>query len=226
MSRIGRLPVAIPAGVEVSVAAGNVVTAKGPKGTLERALPTEMEIKVEDGHVVVTRPNDLKKMKALHGLTRSLIHNMVVGVSEGYTKELEVNGVGYRAQKQGKKLVLSLGYSHHGLTRSLIHNMVVGVSEGYTKELEVNGVGYRAQKQGKKLVLSLGYSHPVEMEDPEGIESKVDGNKIIVSGISKEKVGQFAAEIRDKRRPEPYKGKGIKYADEVIRRKVGKTGKK
>ena len=179
MSRIGRLPVAIPAGVEVSVAAGNVVTVKGPKGTLERALPTEMEIKVEDGHVVVTRPNDLKKMKALHGLTRSLIHNMVVGVSEGYTKELEVNGV-----------------------------------------------GYRAQKQGKKLVLSLGYSHPVEMEDPEGLESKVDGNKIIVSGIIKEKVGQYAAEIRDKRRPEPYKGKGIKYADEVIRRKVGKTGKK
>ena len=165
MSRIGRLPVAIPAGVEVSVAAGNVVTVKGPKGTLERALPTEMEIKVEDGHVVVTRPNDL-------------------------------------------------------------HNMVIGVSEGYTKELEVNGVGYRAQKQGKKLVLSLGYSHPVEMEDPEGLESKVDGNKIIVSGISKEKVGQYAAEIRDKRRPEPYKGKGIKYADEVIRRKVGKTGKK
>ena len=180
MSRIGRLPVAIPAGVEVSVAAGNVVTVKGPKGTLERALPTEMEIKVEDGHVVVTRPNDLKKMKALHGLTRSLIHNMVIGVSEGYTKELEVNGV-----------------------------------------------GYKAAKQGKKLVLSLGYSHPVEMEDPEGIETTVDGtNVIIVKGISKEKVGQFAAEIRDKRRPEPYKGKGIKYADEVIRRKVGKTGKK
>ena len=164
MSRIGRLPVAIPAGVEVSVAEGNVVTVKGPKGTLERALPTEMEIKVEDGHVVVARPNDLKKMKSLHGLTRSLIHNMVVGVSEGYTKTLEVNGV-----------------------------------------------GYRAAKQGKKLTLNLGYSHPVEMEDPEGIETKVDGNKIIVSGISKEKVGQFAAEIRDKRRPEPYKGKGIKY---------------
>ena len=253
MSRIGRLPVAIPAGVEVTVAEGNVVTVKGPKGTLERALPTEMEIKVEDGHVVVSRPNDLKKMKSLHGLTRSLIHNMVVGVSEGYTKELEVNGVGYKAAKQGKKLTLSLGYSHpvemeikvedghvvvsrpndlkkmkslHGLTRSLIHNMVVGVSEGYTKELEVNGVGYKAAKQGKKLTLSLGYSHPVEMEDPDGIETKVDGNKIIVSGISKEKVGQFAAEIRDKRRPEPYKGKGIKYVDEVIRRKVGKTGKK
>ena len=173
MSRIGRLPVAIPAGVEVSVAEGNVVTVKGPKGTLERALPTEMEIKV------VARPNDLKKMKSLHGLTRSLIHNMVVGVSEGYTKTLEVNGV-----------------------------------------------GYRAAKQGKKLTLNLGYSHPVEMEDPEGIETKVDGNKIIVSGISKEKVGQFAAEIRDKRRPEPYKGKGIKYDTEVIRRKVGKTGKK
>jgi large subunit ribosomal protein L6 len=138
-----------------------------------------MEIKMEDGHVVVTRPNDLKKMKSLHGLTRSLIHNMVVGVSEGYTKTLEVNGV-----------------------------------------------GYRANKQGKKLVLNLGYSHPVEMIDPEGVESAVDGNKITVSGISKEKVGQYAAEIRDKRRPEPYKGKGIKYSDEVIRRKVGKTGKK
>ena len=180
MSRIGRLPVAIPAGVEVTVAEGNVVTVKGPKGTLERALPTEMEIKVEDGHVVVSRPNDLKKMKSLHGLTRSLIHNMVVGVSEGYTKELEVNGV-----------------------------------------------GYRAQKQGKKLVLSLGYSHPVEMEDPEGLESVLDGqNKITIKGIDKQKVGQYAAEIREKRKPEPYKGKGIKYADEVIRRKVGKTGKK
>ncbi|MCD8153805.1 MAG: 50S ribosomal protein L6 [Clostridiales bacterium] len=179
MSRIGRLPVAIPAGVEVTLAEGNVVTVKGPKGTLERALPKEMEIKIEDGHVTVARPNDLKRMKSLHGLTRSLIHNMVVGVSEGYSKTLEINGV-----------------------------------------------GYRAQKQGRKLVLNLGYSHPVEMEDPEGIESKVDGNKIIVSGISKEKVGQYAAEIRDKRRPEPYKGKGIKYADEVIRRKVGKTGKK
>ena len=179
MSRIGRLPVAIPEGVTVTVAEGNKVTVKGPKGTLERALPAEMEIKVEDGRVVVSRPNDLKKMKSLHGLTRSLIHNMVVGVSEGYTKELEVNGV-----------------------------------------------GYRAQKQGKRLVIYLGYSHPVEMEDPEGLESKVDGNKIIISGISKEKVGQYAAEIRDKRRPEPYKGKGIKYVDEVIRRKVGKTGKK
>ena len=179
MSRIGRLPVVVPAGVTVEVKENNYVVVKGSKGTLERNLPVEMDIKVEDGHVVVTRPNDLKKMKALHGLTRTLIHNMVIGVSEGYTKTLEVNGV-----------------------------------------------GYRAQKQGKKLVLSLGYSHPVEMEDPEGLETTVDGNKITVKGISKEKVGQYAAEIREKRRPEPYKGKGIKYADEVIRRKVGKTGKK
>ena len=179
MSRIGRMPIAVPAGVTVDIAENNHVTVKGPKGTLERTLPSEMDIKLEGDEVIVTRPNDLKKMKSLHGLTRTLIHNMVVGVSEGYTKELEVNGV-----------------------------------------------GYKAAKQGKKLVLSLGYSHPVEMEDPDGIETKVDGNKIIVSGISKEKVGQFAAEIRDKRRPEPYKGKGIKYVDEVIRRKVGKTGKK
>ena len=179
MSRIGRMPVAIPAGVTVEIAEGNVVTVKGPKGTLVRELPHEMDIKIEDGHVIVSRPNDLKRMKSLHGLTRTLIHNMTIGVSEVYTKTLEVNGV-----------------------------------------------GYRAAKAGKKLTLNLGYSHPVEMEDPEGIETKVDGNKIIVSGISKEKVGQYAAEIRDKRRPEPYKGKGIKYADEVIRRKVGKTGKK
>ncbi len=179
MSRIGRMPVAIPAGVTVEIAEGNVVTVKGSKGTLVRELPVEMEIKLEDGQVVVTRPNDLKKMKSLHGLTRTLIQNMVVGVSEGYTKTLEVNGV-----------------------------------------------GYKAAKQGKKLVLSLGYSHPVEMTDPEGVETTVDGNKIVVKGISKEKVGQYAAEIREKRKPEPYKGKGIKYADEVIRRKVGKTGKK
>ena len=179
MSRIGRMPVAIPAGVTVEIAEGNKVTVKGPKGTLVRELTHEMDIKIEDGHVIVSRPNDLKRMKSLHGLTRTLIHNMTIGVSEGYTKTLEVNGV-----------------------------------------------GYRAAKAGKKLTLNLGYSHPVEMEDPEGIETKVDGNKIVVSGISKEKVGQYAAEIRDKRRPEPYKGKGIKYADEVIRRKVGKTGKK
>ena len=180
MSRIGRMPVAIPAGVTVTIAEGNKVTVKGPKGTLERELPVELTIEEKDGHVIVSRPNDLKRMKSLHGLTRTLIANMVTGVTAGYEKVLEINGV-----------------------------------------------GYRAAKQGKKLVLSLGYSHPVEMEDPEGLESVVEGqNKIIVKGIDKEKVGQFAAEIRDKRRPEPYKGKGIKYADEVIRRKVGKTGKK
>lgn len=179
MSRIGRMPIAIPAGVTVDIAENNKVTVKGPKGTLERVLPAEMEIKQEDGHLVVTRPNDLKRMKSLHGLTRTLLNNMVVGVTDGFTKELEVNGV-----------------------------------------------GYRASKQGKKLVLALGYSHPVEMEDPEGLESVVDGNKITVKGIDKEKVGQYAAEIRAKRAPEPYKGKGIKYVDEVIRRKVGKTGKK
>jgi len=179
MSRIGRMPIAVPAGVTVDIAENNQVTVKGPKGTLERVLPAEMDIKLEGNEVIVTRPNDLKKMKSLHGLTRTLINNMVIGVTEGYSKVLEVNGV-----------------------------------------------GYRAAKQGKKLVLNLGYSHPVEMEDPEGLESKVDGNTITVTGIDKEKVGQYAAEIRDTRRPEPYKGKGIKYADEVIRRKVGKTGKK
>ena len=180
MSRIGKMPIAIPAGVTVEIAENNKVTVKGPKGTLERVLPSEMDIKMEGSEIVVSRPNDLKKMKSLHGLTRTLINNMVIGVTEGYEKKLEVNGV-----------------------------------------------GYRAQKQGKKLVLSLGYSHPVEMEDPEGLETVLDGqNIIVVKGIDKEKVGQYAAEIRAKRAPEPYKGKGIKYADEVIRRKVVKTGKK
>lgn len=180
MSRIGRQPISIPAGVTVEIAENNVVTVKGPKGTLTRELPVEMEIKQEGAEVTVSRPSDLKRMKSLHGLTRTLIHNMVVGVTDGYSKVLEVNGV-----------------------------------------------GYRAAKAGKKLTLSLGYSHPVEMEDPDGIETVLEGqNKITVKGIDKEKVGQYAAEIRDKRRPEPYKGKGIKYADEVIRRKVGKTGKK
>ena len=180
MSRIGRMPIAVPAGVTVDIAENNKVTVKGPKGELSRVLPEAMDIKLDGDNVVVTRPNDLKKNKSLHGLTRTLIYNMVIGVTEGYEKVLEVNGV-----------------------------------------------GYRAQKQGKKLVLSLGYSHPVEMEDPEGIETVLDGqNKIIVKGIDKEKVGQYAAEIRSKRAPEPYKGKGIKYDTEVIRRKVGKTGKK
>ena len=180
MSRIGRMPIAVPAGVTVDIAENNKVTVKGPKGTLERVLPAEMEIKLEGDTVTVSRPNDLKKMKSLHGLTRTLINNMVIGVTEGYEKRLEVNGV-----------------------------------------------GYRAQKSGKVLNLSLGYSHPVDMTDPEGIEVVVEGqNLIIVKGIDKEKVGQYAAEIRSKREPEPYKGKGIKYVDETIRRKVGKTGKK
>ena len=180
MSRIGRHPIAIPAGVTVEIKENNVVTVKGPKGTLEKALPTEMEIKQEGDEVVVTRPNDLKKMKSLHGLTRSLIAKMITGVSEGYEKKLEINGV-----------------------------------------------GYRAQKKGKEITFNLGFSHPVVMTDPEGIETEMDGqNIIIVKGIDKEKVGQYAAEIRELRKPEPYKGKGIKYADEVIRRKVGKTGKK
>ena len=179
MSRIGRMPIAVPAGVTVEIAENNKVTVKGPKGTLERVLPSEMEIKMEGSEVIVTRPNDLKKMKSLHGLTRTLINNMVIGVTNGFEKKLEINGV-----------------------------------------------GYRAAKAGKKLTLTLGFSHPVEMEDPEGVETTVDGNLIVVKGIDKEKVGQFAAEIRDKKRPEPYKGKGIKYVDETIRRKVGKTGKK
>ena len=180
MSRIGRMPIAIPAGVTVTIAENNVVSVKGPKGELVRELPVEMEIKEEEGKIIVARPNDLKRMKALHGLTRTLIANMITGVTAGYEKKLEINGV-----------------------------------------------GYRASKAGKKLTLNLGYSHPVEMEDPEGIETVLEGqNIIIVKGIDKEKVGQFAAEIRSKREPEPYKGKGIKYADEVIRRKVGKTGKK
>mgnify|MGYP000409134889 FL=1 len=152
MSRIGRMPIAVPAGVTVEIAENNHVTVKGPKGTLERVLPSEMDIKMEGSEIVVSRPNDLKKMKSLHGLTRTLINNMVIGVTEGYEKKLEVNGV-----------------------------------------------GYRAQKQGKKLVLSLGYSHPVEMEDPEGLETVLDGqNIIVVKGIDKEKVGQYAAEIRSK----------------------------
>ena len=179
MSRIGKMPIAIPAGVTVDIAENNKVTVKGPKGELARQLAPEMELKIENGELTVNRPNDLKRNKSLHGLTRTLIHNMVVGVTDGFKKTLEVNGV-----------------------------------------------GYRASKQGKKLVRNLGYSHPVEIEDPEGLTTEVQDNKIIVSGIDKEKVGQYAAEIREKRAPEPYKGKGIKYDYEVIRRKVGKTGKK
>ncbi len=179
MSRIGRMPIAVPAGVTVDIAENNTVTVKGPKGELKRVLPAKMQITKDGDTITVSRPDDRKENRALHGLTRTLINNMIIGVNEGYQKVLEVNGV-----------------------------------------------GYRAQKQGKKLTLSLGYSHPVEMEDPEGVEVTVDGqNLIIVKGIDKEKVGQYAAEIREKRPPEPYKGKGIKYDYEVIRRKAGKTGK-
>ena len=177
MSRIGRMPITIPEGVSVEIKENNLTVVKGPKGELCRCLAPEMEISMEGNEIIVKRPNDLKKMKSLHGLTRTLLNNMIVGVTAGYEKKLEVNGV-----------------------------------------------GYRAVKNGNTLTLSLGYSHPVEMVDPEGIESVVEGLVITVKGIDKEKVGQYAAEIRDKRRPEPYKGKGIKYADEQIRRKVGKTG--
>ncbi|MCR5303705.1 MAG: 50S ribosomal protein L6 [Lachnospiraceae bacterium] len=179
MSRIGKMPIAIPDKVSIDVAEGNNVTVKGPKGTLQRKLPGQLNIKQEDGNIVIERPDDEKE-------TRSL----------------------------------------HGLTRSLLNNMVTGVTTGFEKKLEINGVGYRAAKNGKVLNLTLGYSHPVEMTDPEGVETAVEGNVITVSGIDKEKVGQYASQIREKRPPEPYKGKGIKYSDETIRRKVGKTGKK
>ena len=179
MSRIGKMPITIPAGVEVKISEGNEVTVKGPKGTLSQKLPGEMIVKQEGTEIIVERPSDEKNHKALHGLTRTLINNMVIGVTEGFSKELEVNGV-----------------------------------------------GYRAQKQGKKLVLSLGYSHPVEMEEIDGIEIEVPNqNTIVIKGIDKQAVGQFAAVVREKRLPEPYKGKGIKYATEHIRRKEGKAGK-
>ena len=180
MSRIGRMPITVPAGVEVNVADGNVVTVKGPKGTLTQNLHPNMTITQEGNVVTVTRPNDLKENRSLHGLTRTLLNNMVVGVTEGYTKKLEVNGV-----------------------------------------------GYRVAKEGNKLVMNLGYSHQVTMEEKDGITIEVpDPNHINIVGCDKQLVGQFAAEVREKRPPEPYKGKGIKYADEVIRRKVGKTGGK
>ena len=178
MSRIGRKPINIPAGVTVSVDNG-VVTVKGPKGTLTQKVHPNITVEVDGAVVNVTRPNDEK-------LNRSL----------------------------------------HGLTRSLVANMVEGVTNGYKKELEVNGVGYRVQKQGKDCVMHLGYSHQVIVSDTDDIKIEVPNpNKIIITGIDKQKVGQFAAEVREKRPPEPYKGKGIKYVDEVIRRKEGKAGK-
>ena len=178
MSRIGRMPIAIPAGVEVKID-GNVVTVKGAKATLTREFHPNMNIAVEGNEILVTRPNDDKHNRALHGLTRSLIHNMVVGVTHGYSKSLEIVGV-----------------------------------------------GYRAQKQGNKLVLNLGYSHPVEFEEPKGITFDVPTpNKVVVNGINKQQVGQIAADIRATREPEPYKGKGVRYEGEHVRRKEGKTGK-
>ena len=180
MSRIGRMPITVPAGVEVSVAAGNVVTVKGAKGTLVKSLHPEMIIEQEGNIITVKRPSDSKEHTALHGMTRALLNNMVVGVSEGFKKELEVNGVGYRVAKEGKNLVMNLGYSHQ---------VIIPEIEGIT----------------------------IEVPAP---------NKIIINGCDKQAVGQFAAEVREKRPPEPYKGKGIKYVDEVIRRKVGKTGGK
>ncbi len=180
MSRIGRMPIQIPQGVEIKIAGNNEVTVKGPKGTLTKNLHADMIIKQEDGQVIVERPTESKEHKSLHGLTRTLLNNMVTGVTEGFKKTLEINGV-----------------------------------------------GYRCQKQGKKLVLTLGYSHPVEFEDTADYTLEApDPNTIIVSGIDNQIVGQIAAVIREKRLPEPYKGKGIKYADEVIRRKEGKTGSK
>ena len=179
MSRIGKKPVVIPANVTVNVAEGNVVTVKGPKGELTNTFPADMIINVEGNVLTVSRPTDEANHRALHGLTRTLIANMVEGVEKGFSKELEVNGV-----------------------------------------------GYRADKKGNQLVMRLGFSHEVIMDEIPGISIAVTGNKITISGIDKQVVGQFAAEVRGKRPPEPYKGKGIKYTDEVIRRKVGKTGGK
>jgi len=174
------MPIDLPAGVEVKIEDGNKVTVKGPKGTLTQNLHPAMNIAQEGNVITVTRPNDLKENRSLHGLTRTLLNNMVVGVTEGYTKKLEVNGVGYRVAKEGNKLVMNLGYSHQ---------VIVEEVEGIT----------------------------IEVPDP---------NHINIVGCDKQKIGQFAAEVREKRPPEPYKGKGIKYVDEVIRRKVGKTGGK
>ena len=180
MSRIGNTAIAIPQGVTVTVAEGNNVTVKGPKGELTSQFNNELEISVSATEVLVKRPNDTKLMKTMHGTTRALLHNMVVGVSEGFKKQLEINGV-----------------------------------------------GYRAQLQGNKLIVSAGYSHTVDMEIPADLKVELPKNTvIIISGIDKQKVGQFAAEIREIRKPEPYKGKGIKYSNEVIRRKEGKTAKK
>ena len=179
MSRIGLLPIDIPAGVEVKISEKNLAEVKGPKGTLEQQLCSDMDINIEDNVVTIQRPNESKKMKSLHGLTRSLLFNMIEGVTNGYTKTLLIEGT-----------------------------------------------GYRAAKQGNKLTLNLGYSHPIEVEDPEGINVEVpEAHQIVITGIDKQQVGNYAAVIRDYRKPEPYKGKGVRYSDEHIRRKIGQTGK-
>ena len=180
MSRIGRAPITVPAGVEVKVDENNHITVKGPKGTLERDLVPQMNIEIDAGVIHVTRPDDSKENRSLHGLTRTLVDNMVVGVTQGFEKKLEINGVGYRAVKEGKNLVLNIGFSHQ-----------VTVSENDDIQIEVP-----------------------------------DANHVVIKGIDKQKVGQFAADVRSKRPPEPYKGKGIKYDYEVVRRKEGKTGAK
>ena len=180
MSRIGRKPITIPAGVEVKLGSDNTITVKGPKGELTKTMHPDMQIAVEGAEIIVTRPNDEKQNRSLHGLTRTLVANMVTGVTEGYKKTLEVNGV-----------------------------------------------GYRCSKEGKKLVMNIGFSHPVNVEEIDGIVIEVPNpNTVVINGIDKQKVGQFAADVRAKRPPEPYKGKGIKYSDEVVRRKEGKTGAK
>ncbi len=180
MSRIGRAPIHVPAGVEVKIGENNHVTVKGPKGSIERTLVPQMKVELKDGVIHVSRPDDTKENRSLHGLTRTLIDNMVVGVTKGFEKKLEINGVGYRAQKEGKNLVMNLGYSH-------------------------------------QVVMSENEDIQIDVPDP---------NHIVIKGIDKQKVGQFAAEVRGKRPPEPYKGKGIKYDYETIRRKEGKTGAK
>lgn len=178
MSRIGRLPVSLPAGVTVTVDEGNVVRVTGPKGELQQSINPDITVNIEGAELTVTRPTDQKKHRALHGLSRALINNMVTGVTSGFEKTLEIVGV-----------------------------------------------GYKATKNGKKLVLNMGYSHPVEIEEPEGIAFEVpNANTVVVKGIDKQFVGEIAAEIRDVRPPEPYKGKGIRYRNEIVRRKVGKTG--
>lgn len=179
MSRIGLKPINIPSGVEIKISDSNVVEVKGPKGTLSESISPDMEIKIDDGVLTVARPTENKRHRSLHGLSRTLIANMIEGVTEGFSKTLEIEGT-----------------------------------------------GYRAAKQGNKLVLNLGFSHPIELEDPSGIEVEVPAaNKIIVKGANKQQVGNYASVIRGFRKPEPYKGKGVRYTDEVVRRKVGKTGK-